>query len=219
MNITKYIPSIHNWYVEQGEYKCKECNGMRELPRDPDDEMSIEHPTFDCPACNATGQHKNTGEILAEIAGLLVGDAMKAYQENKTCNMIRFKDCLLVLKNNSRHYATRVTKTLFKEYIKNTFEDYIAQAFIKLFDLCGYLKIKPLELNHPEWVIYDNVNEQIMIYLQTIITVHMAIIRNEETVDIDLLRSINYLYCICKSKYIPIGKHIDARLQYMGVEV
>lgn len=189
MNITKYIPSIHNWYVDQGEYKCKDCEGDGEIQTT---QMGMDGAQYchKCIECNGTGKHKNTGELLAEIAGLLVGDALRAWKYKKFA--------------------------IHSKYITGCFQDYIAQAFIKLFDLCGYLEIK----------IYDCVRDFSIASMDKLAErlysiVHELPVSGQAKsyykyqlshVYIDLLE-------LCKDQNITIEKHIDARLQLMGVKV
>lgn len=206
MNINKYIPSIHNWYVEQGEYKCKSCNGSG--TRIPGADNSISQALLDCQKCNGTGQHKNIGEILAEIAGLLVGDALRAKRKNLVANWHEWSN--MITENMQNIY--------FSEKIKDSFEDYIAQAFIKLFDTAGYLGI---EIYYSSKAIYsldsDNVIEKIYMIVKA-----LPDLWEFKTKEKDYESSIETVYIallnLCKYLNIPIEKHIDARLQYMGID-
>lgn len=216
MNITKYIPSIHNWYVDQGEYKCKDCEGDGEIQTT---QMGMDGAQYchKCIECNGTGKHKNTGELLAEIAGLLVGDALRAYKIRcfaffnvNPGNNTSVDDWLCLKKNKTADY--------FEVHVRDTFEDYIAQAFIKLFDFAGYLEMDLYTIDTKRWI-QQTENIHSRIYL---ITKSLPYVLNKggdrKHFNDRLSEFFCEIYLFCKDKNIPIEKHIDARLQYVGVK-
>lgn len=69
---------------------------------------------------------RNVGELLMLVVSEL-GEAIEAHRKN------RFTDPLFV--------GTEMTPAAFAENIKDTFEDEIADAIIRLFDMCGGLGI------------------------------------------------------------------------------
>jgi len=85
------------------------------------------------------GENKNIGELLMLIVSEL-GEALEAHR----CGRFIPKEL-----DTSYFYNTfekdgikhSYMITFFEGYIKDTFEDEIADTFIRLFDLCEYLEI------------------------------------------------------------------------------
>lgn len=80
------------------------------------------------------GEERNTGELLMLIVSEL-GEALEAHRYN------RFVDVKKVVNNPLNSFDFPQWKFNFEACIKDTFEDEIADVFIRLFDLCGYLEI------------------------------------------------------------------------------
>lgn len=205
MNITKYIPAVHDWYVAQGEYKCKTCSGNGGWIG-----VNIHgEQEADCCDCNGTGKHKNIGELLAEIAGLLVGDALRAYRENRHPDFGIFD-----WDRYAREDIPLATKYhAFSIFMQNTFEDYLVQVFIKLFDLCGYREIK-LDFYPFGHQVKESKNVPCLLY-------RISRLLPDDSGDIEekISKFFSVMIVFCQIKEIPIEKHIWCRLQYMGVEV
>lgn len=73
---------------------------------------------------------RQIGTLLMLIVSELA-EALEADRKDRHC-----KESGGALKANGT-----IDKELFEEKFKNTFEDEIADTFIRLFDLCGYLNI------------------------------------------------------------------------------
>jgi len=108
---------------------------------------------------------RNVGEMLMLIVSEL-GEAIEAHRKGLFCkvkecqNLLTFKEYLEYTDTNAYdYYVMRLSnpdteieskydqrileakKVFFEAYIKDTFEDEIADTFIRLFDLCGGLNI------------------------------------------------------------------------------
>jgi len=128
MKINELIKEAHENAIEKGFYDCPECNGKKYIGRG-------SHFVKKCKECNGTGidQNKNIPEMLMLII-TEISEAVEALRENKFSNWKLFKDLEYI-------YGKDTNFTFFKAHIKDTFEDEIADTFIRLFDLCGYMNI------------------------------------------------------------------------------
>jgi NTP pyrophosphatase (non-canonical NTP hydrolase) len=80
---------------------------------------------------------RNVGEALMLIVGE-VSEAMEAYQTGKFAKWDlyhKINDSDFVMSQEAQ------TRMCFENYIKNSFEDELADVVIRIMDLCGYLKI------------------------------------------------------------------------------
>ena len=79
---------------------------------------------------------REIGTLLMLIVSEL-SEALEADRKNRHADFEAYE-----IKLNSEPNRVFVKQpSLFQEYIKDTFEDEIADAMIRLFDLCGYLNI------------------------------------------------------------------------------
>lgn len=69
---------------------------------------------------------RNTGELLMLVTSEL-GEALEAHRKDRFANL--------------EGMTGEFTPEKFKEHVKDTFEDEIADTMIRLFDLCGGLGI------------------------------------------------------------------------------
>lgn len=94
-------------------------------------------------------EHENVGEKLMLITSEL-GEALEADRKGKKANLADFEERLALL--NSSHNTSAygpITpeieeenfRKIFRIYIKDSFEDEIADATIRVGDLCGWKKI------------------------------------------------------------------------------
>ena len=117
MNINDLIKEAHEIAVEKGFYDCPDC-----------DKMKIEI----CPSCRGSGinRNRNISELLMLIVSEL-GEAQEALRHNY------FTPAHIW----GKIYAPVFTTMIFEQYVKNSVEDELADVFIRLGDLCGYLNI------------------------------------------------------------------------------
>jgi NTP pyrophosphatase (non-canonical NTP hydrolase) len=80
---------------------------------------------------------RNVGEALMLIVGE-VSEAMEAHQTGRFANWELYNSVYA-----DEHPMTEAdwTKQCFERHIKNTLEDELADAVIRIMDLCGYLNI------------------------------------------------------------------------------
>ncbi len=81
-------------------------------------------------------KERNIGELLMLVTSEL-GEAMEAHRKSKFANWENYDKLRLQLGNNPNAFDT----VSFEEHIKDTFEDEIADAVIRLLDLAAGLGI------------------------------------------------------------------------------
>ena len=79
---------------------------------------------------------REIGTLLMLVVSEL-SEALEADRKNKHADFETYQTKL----NSEPNRAFVKRSSLFQEYIKDTFEDEIADAIIRLFDLCGYMNI------------------------------------------------------------------------------
>ena len=158
------------------------------------------------------GENKNIGELLMLIVSEL-GEALEAHR----CG--RF-----ALKNETTYFVTMFTLdnvkkdhiwiSEFESKIKDTFEDEIADVFIRLFDLCGNLGIENLYSQDDIYVDHKNIGNLLLRCTTFICNIFHAYLWDKKRLDIEISRNINYLSWLCEIWDIPIEKHIKAKMAY-----
>jgi NTP pyrophosphatase (non-canonical NTP hydrolase) len=120
MNINELVQKAHENAVSKGFYECVRCEGSGEVG------------SFVCNTCNGSGKtSKNIGELLMLIVSE-IGEALEAHRKNRTPMWEFYYEMI----DSGKSFEES-----FKENIKDCFEDEIADAVIRIFDMCGYLGI------------------------------------------------------------------------------
>lgn len=95
-------------------------------------------------------KERNVGELLMLVTSEL-GEAMEAHRKNKFAEVSRYRN--LRIAGSDFEFA-------FKQDIKDTFEDEIADSMIRLFDLCGGLGID-IEFHIQQKLAYNKTRERL----------------------------------------------------------
>lgn len=82
---------------------------------------------------------RNIGEMLMLVVSEL-GEAIEAHRKGRMCK-VDVGECYTATRGFNNDVTFTFDVNLFKENVKDTFEDEIADAFIRLFDMCGGLNI------------------------------------------------------------------------------
>lgn len=224
MNIEKYIKEAHEIAVEKGFYDCPECgnpvvkcSGAGECDHDGTECTHTGNcGEFEpkCKTCHGTGidPNKNIGELLMLIVSEL-GEALEAHRKGRFAVVSKYLYSLddFIEKLGGPHQV--LLCEYFTTNIKDTFEDEIADVFIRLFDLCGYLGISltyrtyRLHQYYREW---GNVGADLF-YLSCKLPPDTGY-DNFEITSLDLIFSL--LYDFSQHHNIPIEKHIEAKMAY-----
>lgn len=195
--IKNYIEEAHKNAVEKGFYDCPECKGTGWTADD------------GCPLCQGTGidPNRNIGELLMLIVTEL-SEAVEAYRENSIFYTTSPKAKDFIYNMNDSFERGK-----FQFWIKDTFEDKIADVFIRLFDLCGYLKIEP----GFSGIIVDkieNVPEHLFFINQYICGLYKRHIGLIENVRDNIKDILILLGTMCHQLKIDIDKHIELKMAY-----
>jgi len=128
MDIKKLIKDAHDNAVEKGFYDCPECGGDGFVG--PEDRHGII-----CPTCKGSkiNPNKNIGELLCLISGELTGEALESHRNGRFAELKAYESNIKEFPEDQKHF--------YLYYMKDRFEDEISDVFIRLFDLCGYLRI------------------------------------------------------------------------------
>lgn len=213
LNIQQLIKEAHDNAVEKGFYDCPVCDKGKIWMKCPDCHgrgclscQEVGDWLEDCKACNSTGidPNKNIGELLMLIVSEL-GEALEAHRCGRFAEWETYDEVIVELKDNPA-YKT-LPSDIFNRDIKDTFEDEIADVFIRLFDLCGY---KGWELHTPVNISDRDYSGNVAESLLHISYLVVDIRKDAFTINIVL----NSLWHFCKSHNIPIQKHITAKMQY-----
>ena len=207
MNIKELIKEAHENATERGFYDCPECQGEGFFP------IAQGNDTVKCIICNGTGidPNKNIGELLMLIVSEL-GEALEAHRNNRFSDRIKDSPYYMIYLNEWSGPGFKMlpaTSRLFEQTIKDTFEDEIADVFIRLFDLCGYLGIEP-EIVHFSVIdrTVTNVSEMLFIITKEIVKI------SDHHQGVSIESSLDSLDSLCQKHNIPIEKHIKAKMAY-----
>lgn len=133
MNITELVKAAYDNAVKKGFYDCPECRGTGYEFQD----MGKKYNGDKCLECNGTGinQNKNIGELLMLVVSEL-SEALEAHRKCKTSNGL-----LEIYEKESANPCVIDCSAIFEHLIKNSLEDELADAVIRIADMCGYLGI------------------------------------------------------------------------------
>jgi hypothetical protein len=220
------IKECHEMAIKKGFYDCPDCEGAGIFHLTINGNGDSDGDETKCAYCKGTGKdpNKNIGELLMLIVSEL-SQALKAHRKNRFAeypelpNQKRTIDIEEILNCLSEKDKQLVESTLgyFKQNIKNTFEDKLACAFIRLFDLCGYLKVninskEYIDQYLPERGVYKNVGEEFFNVAVSLRPIWKAL--PNENIEGDLSYILSRLIAFCSVYNIDIEKHIKARIEY-----
>lgn len=202
LNIQELIKEAHQNAIDHGFYDCPECKTG--YVKTEENHTGLKP----CEYCNGTGidTNKNIGELLMLIVSEL-GEALEAHRKNKTCTNYIIND-LIKQKENIQEFRWI---SLFEHHIKDTFEDEIADVFIRLFDLCGYLEIDNLK-NIGVFGNLVNIGESLLLIAGSLYNFHQNWLISKNANDLHV--SFGSLLWLCDKINIPIEKHIEAKMAY-----
>ena len=124
MNIAELVKKAHDNAVSKGFYECENCDNTGKV-------LEVCNYYTTCDVCNGKGKApKNIGELLMLVVSEL-GEALEAHRKGNFVSETT-KEFMM------NHHADNMD---FAAYIKDTFEDELADAVIRIADMCGYLQI------------------------------------------------------------------------------
>jgi len=196
MNINELSKKSHENAIEKGFYDCGECGGSGRIHNE--DSHNFDKSTR-CGNCMGTGidQNKNIPELLM-LCITEISEAVEALR----CG--RFADWEKYIKGIA--YGE-----LFEAYIKDTFEDEIADVFIRLFDIAGYLEIEFIENRRTE-KLTGNICEDLFETIEDLVKLKAFVKTNKKRIYFEY--TICQLIEFCNYYKIDIEKHITAKQAY-----
>lgn len=203
IEIKELIKEVHGNAVAKGFYDCPKCEGKGYIEVD----RGYKYPDRDdCELCENTGidPNKNIGELLMLIVSEL-GEALEAHRCGRFARLAKYEQEISI--NVPLDYT-------FERMIKDTFEDEIADVFIRLFDLCGYLGIDNLYSQDDIYVDHGNIGNLLLRCTTFICAIFHVYTWDKKRLDIEISRTVNYLFWLCEIWEIPIEKHIKAKMAY-----
>lgn len=220
--IKELIKEAHKNAIDKGFYDCKKCKGKGWFDWREKGEPRVNLSELECSECNGSGTdpNKNIGELLM----LIVSELSEALEAHRCGRFAEFRGCysrlsLDILKEDlsnptSQSFVSAVDA--FEKVIKDTFEDEIADVFIRLFDLCGYLEIEPdRETMTSKPMIVSNVAECLIK-----VTYELSFMVCSDSHNSQFMDSRNYGFIFaylnefCNKYNIQIEKHINAKMAY-----
>jgi len=202
MDLNKLIKDAHENAIEKGFYECPECD------------MAV--VGYKCERCNNTGidPNKNIPELLMLVI-TEISEAVEALKCGKHIfenDFYKNVDVFEFIKNDDKQKQS----LLFEINIKDTFEDEIADVFIRLADLCGYLGIEIDENEYAGGVdCAKNKVEALFDIVEMIVGLKKVIrsipVKTRPIMFLDIFNQINFF---CERNKIDIEKHIEEKMQY-----
>jgi len=199
--INEWIKTSHENAVEKGFYeKCTSCSGKGKAPGFPDGNIKC----FDC----NNGLYCDIGEALFKIIEE-IGEAGKAWRKQR---FAFFDNVEMLKKDLDENKIDSVWKLYFEESIKDTFEDEIADTFIRLFDLCGYLKIGLKKVDNNDLGIEKS--NSVYYQLSESIKYLSRGFLNMDIIEKCLNSFFTEMILFCKKQKIDIETHINLKMAY-----
>lgn len=167
------------------------------------------------------GFHEDIGpEHFDQLICLIIseiGEMIEAHRNGFFCDKVLFDQMCFYFyeRPNDKDWNF---KHKFETTIKDKFEDELADIFIRLFDLWGWLDLGVMLLEiRKDWEKYIKTStKNIFSYFQYIIMCLLGIFCNSSTYrkQSSLLSIINQLYVFAQSRDIDIEKFIEMKMAY-----
>lgn len=148
-------------------------------------------------------KERNTGELLMLIVSEC-GEALEAHRKGKRANIQEYETQYRLMEESG---AESATNHLFKLFIKDTFEDELADIVIRIADWMGHLGVLDwndfstiAKKNHNIGAILLNVVKELA-YAETGPKFHCQ-------------RAVGMVFSIADAEYIDLWRHIELKLAY-----
>ncbi len=190
MNLEKLIKECYLTAVEKGHYNCSYGKSI------------------DCPKCSGTGIYKYIPDLIAAIAGEVIGEAQEAYRLKRFAPTDSIREQILY----------KFDETTFETYFKDSFEDEISDSIIALCSLAGYCRanIEDIKMG------YDVILAEESIDIITVPSWLFKFVVNDLEYIVNKNKVHAYKIGICIGKLvkfakfnnIEIEKHIQLKMEY-----
>ena len=133
MEINELVKIAHDNAVNKGFYDCDvKCSGVGSCDYDGSN-CNEKDNCGEYEPIKSVKKNKNIGELLMLVVSEL-GEALEAHRKGKHSD-------LKVANMDSEKHTDKTRIITFEGCIKDTFEDELADAVIRIADICGYSNI------------------------------------------------------------------------------
>lgn len=160
---------------------------------------------------------RNTGEIFMLIVSEL-GEALEAHRKGRFANLEQFER--VQEWNSPVDFADKFPK-VFEGYIKDTFEDELADVAIRILDFAAFMKINFTKHGIPIQNVQhiENVGEQLMAVNCQLVQAYFEHLELQSGGKFDhqyyfLKNALGILFWICDKNKIDLERHISLKMQY-----
>lgn len=147
------------------------------------------------------GFYPDDSKIEGHLMGIVseIGEAYEAHRQGKFCNPVWFESSLRMLSDKPGFMFSE----WYKDRISGTFEDELADIFIRLFNLYGWLR-KELKLKTGDFynIGWTNISGDLLMIQRQIVEQR------------DYSFGLSLLYGFCNHHKIDIESHIQAKMEY-----
>lgn len=157
-------------------------------------------------------EERNTGELLMLIVSEC-GEALEAHRSGKRADLQSYS----VLRSfQGIGEASGTMEETFQEYIKDTFEDELADIVIRIADLCGREAIALEQEPNPWTMEYfrpKNIGELLLLTCADITDLY-RMKNNEAVKQSSIQRAFGMPFLIAKLEGVDLWRHIELKLAY-----
>ena len=197
MDVNKLVKEQHQMMIEKGFYECPGCDGNGYI-----ETIGGYGKAQECSKCNGSkiNPDKNIDELLMLIVSEL-GEALEAHRNGN------FAPKELMNPTTGEKWKTfegpPMNIVVFEHYIKDTFEDEIADVFLRLFDLCGFIEkeILPIEYKRLNEGWSNNTGSNLLVVVKQLLNK-------------DFSFAYSILLSFCNFHGIEIEKYVYAKMAY-----
>jgi hypothetical protein len=207
MNIKELIKVHHGAMVDKGFYDC------------PDPVHKKDDYQGYCSTClgQNINPNKNIGElimlIVTELSEAVEADRIKKHADFKSDYHLNIENVLPPGCDGSYFNHPQIYINAFEREIKDTFEDEIADTYLRLYDLCGYLDIVPNEVRGSVNWRTKNTADRLRQISKKVLDLNP-----DYPKDNDFKTALGFIFLyldvFCEGNGIPISKHREAKIAY-----
>lgn len=164
-------------------------------------------------------KERNVGELLMLIVSEC-GEALEAHRGGKRFNDAEYMTGIATYTEDNKKLgfgAEWPLKAAFERYVKDTFEDELADIVLRIADLCGHLQVEMDPEPKPWTMEYfqpKNIGELLLLVTSSIVD-HYRLNRDKEKINANSLRQAMGLpFLIAQLEGIDIWRHIELKMKY-----
>jgi hypothetical protein len=205
MNPKTKITECYNAMIKAGDFfeVCPECGGAENIPL-PHDEVGVD----ECPICtNGIDPNTPISKLLMKAIWSIT-DASKAWEDGKIVDSKLLKNYFIETANETEACKIMV----YNKIIKNTFQDHLTTAYIKLLAIAGFLGV---EIEEAEGTRPRGMYTHFYSLISAMPRIEAVADRDKETFDHSLHWLVFTIEDICQQNNIDLEKHLELNLKFM----